>query len=211
VDIHAPNQPIHTWKDFFLHLLTITIGLFIALSLEAAVQSMHHRHQVRDAREALRHEITSNQNVYLENTARLKSNREQLARDIAQLRDLRDTKKIEQPHLVWTWDWISYEGTAWRTARDSGAVTYMDPAVISRYADIYLQQDFIDTTMLAILNEESRTGAALEVAKDPAKLLPAEIEAMLIKSAELDESLANLELLMKPLEEMYAKALKQDR
>jgi hypothetical protein len=46
VDVHLPEKSIRTWKDFLLHLLTITIGLFIAFTLEAAVQSMHHRHLV---------------------------------------------------------------------------------------------------------------------------------------------------------------------
>ena len=50
MDVQPPHQPVRGWKDFALHLLTITIGLFIALSLEAAVQSLHHRHLVRDAR-----------------------------------------------------------------------------------------------------------------------------------------------------------------
>jgi hypothetical protein len=52
VDVHLPGS-IRTWKDFLLHLLTITIGLFIALTLEAAVESMHHRHLVREARVSL--------------------------------------------------------------------------------------------------------------------------------------------------------------
>jgi hypothetical protein len=50
MDLHPPHQPIHTLKDFLLHLLTITVGLFIALTLEAAIESLHHRHLVRDAR-----------------------------------------------------------------------------------------------------------------------------------------------------------------
>jgi len=53
MDVNPPQGPIHTWKDFLLHLLTITIGLFIALSLEAAVEALHHRHMVRDGRQDL--------------------------------------------------------------------------------------------------------------------------------------------------------------
>jgi hypothetical protein len=208
VDVHPPNQPVHTWKDFLIHLLTITIGLFIALSLEAAVQSLHHRHLVRDARQAVRREITSNITLFAENAAKIEKNREQLARDIDQLRELRDTKKLDQPHLDWSWDWNSFEATAWRTARDSGAVSYMDPTTISSYADIYLQQDYLNATVIGILNEESTVGAALRVARDPAKLLPAEIEAMLIKSAEIDESLSWIQVLMRPLKDMYTGALK---
>jgi hypothetical protein len=31
LDIHAPHGGIHTWKDFFIHIATITIGLLIAI------------------------------------------------------------------------------------------------------------------------------------------------------------------------------------
>jgi hypothetical protein len=49
MDVQPPQQPIHSVKDFLLHLLTITVGLLIALALEAAVQYLHHRSLVRDA------------------------------------------------------------------------------------------------------------------------------------------------------------------
>jgi hypothetical protein len=35
-DIHPPHQAAHSWRDIFVHLATITVGLFIALSLETA-------------------------------------------------------------------------------------------------------------------------------------------------------------------------------
>ena len=37
MDVHAPHEPIHTWRDFFIHLITITVGLLIAISLEGMV------------------------------------------------------------------------------------------------------------------------------------------------------------------------------
>jgi hypothetical protein len=93
MDIHPPRQPIHTVKDFLLHLLTITVGLFIALSLEAAVQSLHHRHLVRDARESLHREIIANYQQYSMNAKWVAENRQQLVRNIELLRDLRKGKK----------------------------------------------------------------------------------------------------------------------
>jgi hypothetical protein len=106
VDVQPPHQPIRSLKDFFVHLLTITVGLFIALTLEAAVESLHHRHLVRVARENLRIEITNNQRLYADNSQSLKSNRDQLARDIDQLQDLRDGKKLDQSNLGWAWNGI---------------------------------------------------------------------------------------------------------
>jgi hypothetical protein len=38
LDVHSPHEPIIGWKDFLLHLFTITIGLLIALSLEGTVE-----------------------------------------------------------------------------------------------------------------------------------------------------------------------------
>lgn len=207
MDVHPPHQPVRGWKDFALHLLTITVGLFIALSLEAAVQSLHHRHLVRDARLNLRREMAANHVLYADNARRLKINREQLARDIDQLRDLRDGKKLDQPHLDWRWSWSGYNETAWNTARDSGAVSYMDPDLIPGYAIVYTQQAYVNKTAIDLINEESRAGAALEVARDPAKLIPAEIETLLLKSAEIDQSFATLQSTMKQLDDMYASAL----
>jgi uncharacterized membrane protein YccC len=80
MDVHPPRQAIHSWKDFLLHLLTITVGLFIALTLEAAVESLHHRHLVRDARDMLQREIASNQTLYADNVRRIEVNRATAAR-----------------------------------------------------------------------------------------------------------------------------------
>ena len=54
LDVHAPHDKMHGFKDFLLHLATITIGLLIALSLEGCVEWRHHRHLVQEAEEGLR-------------------------------------------------------------------------------------------------------------------------------------------------------------
>jgi hypothetical protein len=45
MDVHAPHEPLHSWRDFWIHLGTITIGLLIAISLEQSVEGLHHVHQ----------------------------------------------------------------------------------------------------------------------------------------------------------------------
>jgi hypothetical protein len=204
MDVHPPTHPIGTWKDFLIHLGTITIGLFIALSLQAAVEAMHHRHLVRDARANLRREIAKNQLEYTANVRRLQDNRTQLKRDIDDLRQLQAGKSIDRNNLTWSWQWNSYSNAAWRAARDSGAITFMDPDLISEYSWIYFQQDYINTTALGIVTEETKTAAALQIALDPANLTPAQIDALLLKTAELDLSIGSLQTTMKSLEHMYS-------
>jgi hypothetical protein len=208
MDVHPPHQAIRTWKDFLLHLLTITIGLFIALTLEASIESIHHRHLVRDAHNGLQQEIQANHALYATNLRRLEENRVQLQRDIDQLRQLRDGKIPDHADLSWNWKWDSYTETAWNTARDSGAVPYMDTDRISIYSATYAQQRYINATALSILDEETKAGASLRVAGAPSELTAAETEALLIKSAELDQSFSQLETTMSSLDHFYTEASK---
>jgi hypothetical protein len=62
LDVHVPH-PTHTWKDFFIHIATITVGLLIAVSLEHVVEYFHHMLQRHQLEEDLRLEAESNRNV----------------------------------------------------------------------------------------------------------------------------------------------------
>ena len=53
LDVHPPHQAAHTWRDFFIHIATICVGLLIAIGLEQTVEALHHRHQARELRESL--------------------------------------------------------------------------------------------------------------------------------------------------------------
>jgi hypothetical protein len=46
LDVHAPHEAIQTWKAFFFHIATISIGLLMAIGLEQTVETLHHRHQL---------------------------------------------------------------------------------------------------------------------------------------------------------------------
>jgi len=55
-DIHPPQEAVHTWRGFLLHIATIVIGLLIAVLLEQTVEFFHHRHQ-RNVLEEQMHEV----------------------------------------------------------------------------------------------------------------------------------------------------------
>jgi hypothetical protein len=54
LEVHAAHPPVHTWKDFFIHIATITIGLLIAVGLEQCVEVLHHRHQREQLEDQMR-------------------------------------------------------------------------------------------------------------------------------------------------------------
>jgi hypothetical protein len=208
LDVHPAHHAPRNGRDFFLQLMMITIGLFIALTLQAAVESLHHRHLVRDARENLRNELQNNHKRYSENVLNLQKNRRQLARDIDLLRDLRSGKAIEDGALAWGWEWNSYSDGAWRTARDTGALSYMSSELVNGYTEVYFQQDYVNTQAIAIVNDEPKAAAPLRIAKSPSGLSPSELQSMLISLAETDIRLATLQAVMASLDQMYLDAMK---
>jgi hypothetical protein len=60
LDVHAPHESVHTWRDFFIHIATITVGLFIAIGLEQTVEHFHHLHQRHQLEDNLRDELRTN-------------------------------------------------------------------------------------------------------------------------------------------------------
>ena len=63
LDVHPPHEAAHTWKDFFIHIATIVIGLLIAIGLEQTVELIHHRHQRRDAEDRIRAQAERNRSL----------------------------------------------------------------------------------------------------------------------------------------------------
>jgi hypothetical protein len=59
-DVHAPHESIHTWKDFFVQIATIVVGLLIAIGLEQTVVAIHHSNQRRELIREMREEAERN-------------------------------------------------------------------------------------------------------------------------------------------------------
>jgi hypothetical protein len=60
LDVHPPHETAHSWRDFFIHIATICIGLLIAIGLEQSVEAIHHRHQREDLEHQMHAESVQN-------------------------------------------------------------------------------------------------------------------------------------------------------
>jgi len=100
IDVHPPHEPMHGWRDFFLHLTTITIGLLIALSLEAAVEWQHHRHLAHEAEASLHSEIEHNANSIVGAIDDLHKQQHILQQDVAVLRYIEKNKKAPEKSSI---------------------------------------------------------------------------------------------------------------
>jgi hypothetical protein len=142
LDVHPPHEPVHGWRDFLLHILTITIGLLIALGLEGIVEWRHHRHLVHEAETSLHNEIESNAQglpavlgKVHEEQAALKHDSEVLAYII------KNGKAPEHEETSVSFSIAAFDDVSWRTAQASGALAYMNYSEAQKYAELYGEQD----------------------------------------------------------------------
>jgi hypothetical protein len=80
LDVHPPHHAATTWRDFFIHIATIVIGLLIAIGLEQTVEHFHQRHQLQELR---RGELTDAR-IYLQDVDQLTLANSQQIEDLSQ-------------------------------------------------------------------------------------------------------------------------------
>ncbi|MBB5344949.1 hypothetical protein [Tunturibacter empetritectus] len=142
IDVHPPHEPIHGWRDFLLHLLTITIGLLIALSLEGCVEWRHHRHLVHEAEASLHAEIQSNAMGLPDALATLHKNQADLKHDVDVLKYIiKNHKTPPDEHMEIAFGIRAFDDVSWKTAQSTTALSYMPYSQAEEYSDIYNTQN----------------------------------------------------------------------
>lgn len=145
IEVHPPEEKIHGFRDFLLHLFTITIGLLIALGLEAAVESWHH-HQLRiEASENVHQELEHNRHELAECRAAIGQEQANLVGILKFL----DARAASQPYdvhaLNLNYTLATMSDASWRTATATGVISYMSYSQVQNFAGAYeVQQEFTD-------------------------------------------------------------------
>jgi hypothetical protein len=142
LDVHPPSEAVHGWRDFFIHLITITIGLLIALSLEGCVEWQHHRHLVHEAEASLHAEIESNAKGLPDAIANLHKNQAELKNDVTVLKYIiKNHKAPEHSHMSIGSGIETLDDVSWKTAQSTTALSYMPYAQAKEYSSIYNTQN----------------------------------------------------------------------
>jgi TolA-binding protein len=148
LDVHAPHHSIGGWKDFFVHLVTITVGLLIAVGIEGCVE-LHREHKlVRDARETMREEIQHNSDQMKDAVVKLDQQTATMKKNIETLTRIQENPKdktAKDAQISAEFSIVGLRETAWKTAQTTGALSFMPYAEAQRYSDVYgTQKDFLD-------------------------------------------------------------------
>jgi hypothetical protein len=144
LEVHPPNEPVHGWRDFLIHLATITIGLLIALSLEGCVELWHHRSLVHEAEASMQIEIDANARELQNALADVRKEQDFLKKDVAVMKKIIANPKVpNNEDMRVDFRIRTFADVSWKTAESTGALSYMPYERAQEYANIYSAQNEI--------------------------------------------------------------------
>jgi hypothetical protein len=180
LDVHPPHFPTRTWRDFFIHVATICVGLLIAVAIEQTVELIHHRHQVAEAREALRVERGLNIRLFALQTAEFQRDTPALLTNIAIFRYLR--RHPHAPPQKWPgeFNWLAvysgYSSAAYDTAKTNGVLAYMPRPEVQILDELYRRLSSLEDAELAARAAIIQARAFYVIQPDPSQLTPAQLD-----------------------------------
>jgi len=138
MELHAPESPIHSLKDFAVHIAVVTCGILIALGLEGVREAVHNHTLVRETRENVRFEMNANLKDSQDEIPRIALYTGRLKSLIADLPALAQQHPeqinarldtIENPEYFFT-------ANSWQAALSTGALEHMSTDEVTAYGGV---------------------------------------------------------------------------
>jgi hypothetical protein len=180
LDVHAPHATVHTWKEFFVHLTTIVIGLLIAVGLEQLVEQVHDRHKLRATQDDLRREREANGKDLVTNAHNWRWEMVELQNNLMVLEYIAhhpgDAQTALPGDLRWVQVPIFWNHAVWDAAQQNGVIRLMPPVEANSNQTFY---QYLST----LTDESSATWNAINDARrfalldpDPTHLPPQQLQ-----------------------------------
>ncbi len=137
MEIHGPEGPTNSFKDFAIHIVIVTIGILIALGLEGIRETIYEHHTVRDARENFHAELQGNRNNLdqeLRNDQKTLAQLDAIIADLPQLR--KKPAQFAQRVAELNPSGYFFSSSRWESALSTGALGHMSVDEVNRYAEV---------------------------------------------------------------------------
>jgi hypothetical protein len=204
LEIDPPEKPIKSLKDFGIHIMTVTIGILIALGLDALVDAYRHHELIAHARADFRAEFTQNRNkLKLQETAE-KAVKQELEGLIAYGTAKLEGKQATPPAIQPTRAFVVLPSTAWETATATQAFLYLPFAETREISAAYSRQQIFNA-MEAHAEDQWFTLAGVG---DPAQVGGTDLRPALEKITIAYAYLISLQVTEGQLMQDYDRALK---
>lgn len=154
MEIHPPEGPAHSFRDFAIHIGIVTIGILIALGLEGIRESWREHRSLAEARERFVVELKADQRQLQLERARVRDVNRGLQETIETLLQLtKDPATLQQKIAQLSPSFYFFSTTAWDTAVATGVLTHMDASELDRFANVYQSvKNYQDAEKMAVPN-----------------------------------------------------------
>jgi hypothetical protein len=204
LDVDPPDKPIKSLKDFAVHILTVTIGILIALGLDALVDAHRHHTLVEHARADFRAEFTQNRDKLALQAAAGRAVKQELEGLIAYGQARLANQPATVPAIQRIRSFVMLPSTAWDTAIATQAFLYLPFTETREISAAYSRQQVFNT-MEARAEEQWFSFAGLD---DPKDIAGPDLKPALEKFSIAYAYLLSLQVLQGQLLQDYDRALK---
>lgn len=202
-EVAHPHHAIHTWRDFFIHMGTVCLGLLLALGIDQAAEALHHRHEQHRLQEDLRAEAERNVSIL----------KKHLDVNIPQMLDFRSTliavrtAPVRNGFVDVTLPRVNNSGghgltaperNVWPVAKSSGTIALLSEAEAQAYARVDFEAeedekmvDQIRTASSGLSEFELASGAVLQPGRS-LHLTPAQRDQLVAVLARQADTLHSL-------------------
>jgi len=169
LDVHPAPHAASTWREFFIHIATIVLGLLIAVGLEQTVELVHRHREAREARENIRQEIQVNVGINQSDLEQMDRIQQKLDRDYDLLNSSAPDAQI-LAQLDYHFQIVHWQSAAWNAARINGSLALIPSEDIKGASYFYATADAIDPTAITFFVQMRTAQALLERCKASGKL-----------------------------------------
>ncbi len=210
MEIHTPDSPVHSIRDFVVHLVMISLGVLIALGAEGVVQALHHRHLVAEANSSLRAEMQENRATLDKNLPMLKHNEELLRQSLEDVRNLKKDRKAKAHDINLNLNFFGLSDTSWRTAEATGALALMSYQQAQDYAGYYDVQSLMNRLIDSLEDSWLDMSAAFDpLGSDPSRMDDRQLDEVQRRLQLTLGRLIAVENIGRSLDDLYVKKLGQ--
>jgi len=184
LDVHPPHEAAHTWKDFFIHVATICVGLLIAVGLEQTVEWVHHKSEIRETRRLLKEEREQNVEIFHKNVSGTRYQSAALENDLRIFQYLQQHPGAPGATLPGIPRWVApsqrYVEAAWTSAKQTNVLALMSQTEVEDSRELYERLNENHEREIALYEAVVKARAYEFVHPDPTRLTRAQVDAELL-------------------------------
>jgi hypothetical protein len=194
LDVHPAHHAANSWKEFFIHIATIVVGLCIAIGLEQTVELFHHHSEVRQMESDLRHEDHENQAVIRRNLLAIDQGIASADAAIAMLQKPASRNGLSPIPPAPQANLTAPGNTAWLTMRDSGLLAIAPRPLVDNYWKVNFIHEAVFTQVDLVYSNMNELSALLSLQHPDKPITQTDREVLLTAAARYRESLIALRI-----------------